>query len=126
MSTPDGILYYDLHCEWCDRPFAGGVHEDFCRGWGRSWYSLRWFVFKRDNYTCRYCGARGVDVVLHCDHVIPSSRGGRDVPWNLVTACEHCNCSKGATIDWWQQDWEAARANYEAAVEWAYLNEVAA
>ena len=29
------------------------------------------------------------------DHVIPLSRGGYDVPANVVPACERCNQSKG-------------------------------
>lgn len=49
-------------------------------------------MFARDNYTCRYCGARNVR--LACDHVIPASRGGSDEMDNLVTACIPCNSSK--------------------------------
>jgi hypothetical protein len=54
--------------------------------------SLKWTVLDRDNYTCRYCGARGVPMEI--DHVFPESRGGPTVQENLVTACEPCNRAK--------------------------------
>jgi len=50
-------------------------------------------VFRRDRYTCQYCGARGVELTL--DHVTPRSRGGRTTWENLVTACKACNTKKG-------------------------------
>lgn len=59
---------------------------------------LRWAIIRRDNFQCRYCGATGkAGAVLEVDHVIPRSRGGRDVPQNLVTACESCNSGKSDT-----------------------------
>ena len=58
----------------------------------REWSALRAHVFKRDDYKCAYCGARGLR--LECDHVIPASRGGSDDLDNLTTACRPCNRSK--------------------------------
>lgn len=55
---------------------------------------LRFEIFRRDNYTCRYCGAKAPDVRLQVDHVIPEALGGPDDPSNLVTACEACNGGK--------------------------------
>jgi 5-methylcytosine-specific restriction endonuclease McrA len=49
-------------------------------------------IYKRDNYTCGYCGAKE-DLTL--DHILPSSRGGKDEWTNLVTACTKCNVKKG-------------------------------
>lgn len=57
------------------------------------WADLRAAVFQRDNYTCVYCTSRLAP--LHCDHVMPLSRGGRSVMENLATACAPCNISKG-------------------------------
>lgn len=57
-----------------------------------TWALLRDAVFLRDGYSCVYCGADGP--TLHCDHVVPVSRGGRSVMENLVTACAPCNLSK--------------------------------
>lgn len=49
-------------------------------------------VFKRDNFTCQYCGIRR-DLTL--DHLIPRSKGGKSNWTNLVTACKSCNAKKG-------------------------------
>lgn len=55
---------------------------------------LRFEILRRDNYTCRYCGASAPDVKLVVDHVKPEALGGQTVPENLVTACEPCNSGK--------------------------------
>lgn len=55
---------------------------------------LRFEILRRDNYTCRYCGAKAPDVPLRVDHVLPETLGGTDDPSNLVTACEPCNSGK--------------------------------
>ena len=62
---------------------------------------LRQTVFKRDNYTCRYCGASGPEVQLHADHVYPESKGGETTIDNLVTACKKCNIKKQAKVGVW-------------------------
>jgi len=56
---------------------------------------LRFDVFRRDDFRCRYCG-RGINqgVLLEVDHVVPQSRGGDDSMDNLVTACWQCNNGK--------------------------------
>ena len=59
---------------------------------------LRFMVLERDNFTCRYCGAKAPDVELQVDHVIPVAKGGADDPDNLVTACVDCNSGKRAHI----------------------------
>lgn len=65
------------------------------------WAAIRSAVFERDNFTCRYCRARGGR--LECDHVTPLSRGGVTTQENLVTACFSCNRRKGAkTISEWR------------------------
>lgn len=57
---------------------------------------LRFEVFKRDKFTCQYCGKKAPDVVLHADHIEPKSKGGADDLLNLITACSDCNLGKGA------------------------------
>src|SRR5262249_32748917 len=54
----------------------------------------RFEVFKRDRFTCQYCGRKPPAVILTIDHVLAQSRGGPDDPVNLVTACEDCNSGK--------------------------------
>jgi hypothetical protein len=57
---------------------------------------VRFEVFKRDGFTCRYCGRQPPDVVLHCDHITAVANGGSDDTENLVTSCADCNLGKGA------------------------------
>ena len=56
--------------------------------------SVRFSVFSRDGFACRYCGATSEAVKLVLDHIEPVSKGGSDEPENLVTACEPCNAGK--------------------------------
>jgi 5-methylcytosine-specific restriction endonuclease McrA len=55
----------------------------------------RSMIYKRDGYTCQYCGATKH---LTIDHVIPRCRGGGDTWENLVVACSSCNTKKGNTL----------------------------
>jgi hypothetical protein len=57
----------------------------------------RFEVFKRDKFTCQYCGRKAPDVVLVCDHISPVARGGESTLLNLITSCVDCNSGKGAT-----------------------------
>jgi hypothetical protein len=60
--------------------------------------SIRFEVFKRDRFTCSYCGSHPPDVQLEVDHVTPRSAGGLDELDNLITACLECNRGKGARL----------------------------
>ena len=56
---------------------------------------LRFEIFKRDKFTCQYCGRRISDgIKLEFDHVIPIAEGGKDEYKNLITACNECNNGK--------------------------------
>lgn len=55
----------------------------------------RWKVWKRDNFTCRKCGAREQ---LAIDHVKPLALGGEHHERNMQTLCTPCNRSKGARV----------------------------
>lgn len=60
---------------------------------------LRFEVLKRDDYTCRYCGANPKntpDIAMEIDHVVAVALGGGDDPTNLVTACQPCNAGKSS------------------------------
>lgn len=50
-------------------------------------------IFRRDNYTCQYCGKRTMDLTI--DHVIPRHLGGSHTWENVVAACSTCNHRKG-------------------------------
>lgn len=48
-------------------------------------------VFVRDGFKCQYCGDTEQ---LTLDHIIPTSRGGKNTFENCVTACKPCNNKK--------------------------------
>lgn len=52
-------------------------------------------LFARDQHLCLYCGHEIRRQHLTRDHVVPLSRGGRDIWENVVAACFHCNSRKG-------------------------------
>ncbi|MFF1962965.1 HNH endonuclease [Streptomyces sp. NPDC058232] len=57
---------------------------------------LRFEVFRRDAFRCRYCRVTAWTAPLTVDHVMPVVLGGTDDIGNLVTACEPCNSGKGS------------------------------
>lgn len=61
---------------------------------------VRFEVFKRDSFSCQYCGASSPEVVLEVDHIHPVSKGGDNEILNLITSCRACNSGKSnRTID---------------------------
>lgn len=50
-------------------------------------------VFRRDGFTCQYCGKNTLDLTI--DHVIPRHLGGEHIWTNVVAACSVCNHRKG-------------------------------
>ena len=57
---------------------------------------LRFEVFKRDKFTCQYCGKKAPDVILQVDHIDPVALGGSNEILNLITSCQECNAGKKA------------------------------
>ena len=58
---------------------------------------IRLDILKRDNFRCIFCGrspATDVGVILHLDHIIPYSKGGKSTLDNLQTLCSDCNLGK--------------------------------
>jgi 5-methylcytosine-specific restriction endonuclease McrA len=49
-------------------------------------------IFKRDDFTCQYCGKVTRNLTL--DHVIPRFRDGQHTWENVVSACVPCNRHK--------------------------------
>lgn len=52
-------------------------------------------LFARDGHLCLYCGRGFARSMLTRDHVLPVSKGGRDLWENVVAACFACNSRKG-------------------------------
>ena len=61
---------------------------------GRAVVFSRKNLFKRDRYTCQYCGLQPGPSELTVDHVVPRSRGGLSSWDNCVLACVECNKKK--------------------------------
>ena len=51
-------------------------------------------VFKRDHWTCQYCGVQPGGEELTIDHVVPRSQGGTSTWDNCVLSCIDCNKRK--------------------------------
>ncbi|MBX3438831.1 MAG: HNH endonuclease [Planctomycetaceae bacterium] len=51
-------------------------------------------VFKRDRFTCQYCGHQPGSAELTIDHVLPRAQGGTSTWENCVLACVECNSRK--------------------------------
>jgi 5-methylcytosine-specific restriction endonuclease McrA len=51
-------------------------------------------IFKRDRFTCQYCGAQPGSEELTLDHVVPRAQGGESRWDNCVLACLPCNKHK--------------------------------
>lgn len=55
-------------------------------------------LFARDRYLCAYCGHCFAFDDLTREHIVPTSRGGRDTWMNCITACRGCNGRKGSRM----------------------------
>lgn len=60
----------------------------------RSLHYSKQHIFKRDRYTCQYCGVQPGREDLTIDHIVPRSQGGQTNWMNCVTSCEDCNATK--------------------------------
>ena len=65
-------------------------------------WRMRHLIMKRDNFRCVACGAspaNDLKIVLHIDHIVPTSLGGTSDEENLQTLCERCNIGKGNLME---------------------------
>lgn len=58
------------------------------------YYSLRYKVLERDQFTCQCCGMGAPDTILQVDHIIPFSEGGETTESNLRATCFACNLGR--------------------------------
>ena len=89
---------------------------------------LRFEVFKRDSFTCQYCGKSAPHVILEVDHVKPVSKGGTNELLNLITSCRDCNRGKSnrelsddsmvAKQQQEMEDLQEIRNQVEMMIEW--------
>ena len=59
-----------------------------------SLYAERGILYGRDLFLCAYCGDQFLPHQLTIDHVLPKSRGGKNLWTNTVTSCGTCNKRK--------------------------------
>jgi 5-methylcytosine-specific restriction endonuclease McrA len=55
----------------------------------------RYSVFRRDAYSCQYCGSGLTLQEITLDHVVPRTAGGKTTFLNCVASCYPCNNKKG-------------------------------
>lgn len=58
------------------------------KAYGKDWLSLRQSIVERDRNICKKCGGT---VGLEVHHIIPISKGGRNIQANLITLCKSCH-----------------------------------
>ncbi len=51
-------------------------------------------IYRRDSFSCQYCGFEFQPKELNLDHVVPRDKGGRSTWENVVTSCIPCNTRK--------------------------------
>ena len=70
----------------------------------KKWQGGKWIrndrrlaIYLRDGLACVYCGQSVEEdgIVMTLDHLKPRSKGGKNEPTNLITACKTCNSSRG-------------------------------
>jgi uncharacterized membrane protein len=107
-TSPKGKNSYSRRLDWNFDQLNAGMQtaqearthqstQEFLRQRERSLMtsSLRVKILRRDGSRCRMCGASVANgAILHVDHIIPVSRGGRTIPENLQALCDSCNLGK--------------------------------
>ena len=84
IATPTG--YYDLPSVL--------VLKDYAKIPFKTASLTRNNVFKRDRYSCQYCGERLCSEMESIDHIVPRCRGGKHEWKNVVACCKICNARK--------------------------------
>ena len=85
LNNKSGTFYRDRY-----------IWESLCRvERGKVSNKMRFAVYKRDGYRCRYCHRTERSARLEVDHIIPISKGGKSTFDNLQTLCHECNVRKG-------------------------------
>ncbi len=79
---------------------------EYQKGDSYGYYSVRYYVFARDNYTCQVCKKK--NKILQTHHIIYISEGGSNRAYNLITVCVDChtpeNHQKGNILYKWMQE----------------------
>ena len=66
---------------------------------------VNWACFRRDDYTCRYCGNNRIPLTV--DHLVRWEEGGPSIEANMLSACKKCNKTRGdkSYAEWLQHEY---------------------
>lgn len=103
INSNEVKLIVKKSCKICGTEFTVDNRHRFnvycstaCQEKGSNHGVSRFEIFQRDHFQCQYCGRspHGHGVVLVIDHVVPLSKGGKNIQKNLITSCTVCNLQK--------------------------------
>jgi len=83
-ASKDG---YCIYCKECNTLLYNEMKKK----------SLKQKVLKKYNNACAICKSKD-NLIIH--HVIPHSKGGRNVEWNLIVLCNDCHFEHGHKKDY--------------------------
>ena len=84
--------------------------------------TISWNCFRRDNYTCRYCGNSKIPLTV--DHLVLWEEGGPSTEANMLSACKKCNKTRGnKQFSEWLTDTHYLRVSRQLSPEVRAANE---
>ena len=55
-------------------------------------------IKKKFDYRCACCGTKEPEIKLETDHIVPISKGGKNIKENIQPLCRKCNTKKNVKI----------------------------
>jgi hypothetical protein len=89
---------YVKYCDLCKNKATVTYYEKKAKKLKHKKLKLRFYILKKFNFTCQYCGRKSPNIKLQVDHIFPKSRGGTNSAGNFTVACSDCNVGKGDSI----------------------------
>ena len=93
---------------------------DYQDGDCKDYYSVRYFVFARDNYTCQVCHKK--NKILHTHHIVYQSHGGTNRADNLISVCTECHSSANHKPDGILYQWMMKKKKVKQYKEATFMN----
>ena len=111
-KEPEPAIFTKENCKWCNKIFNRSSFQPSqiycCKKCSRKFFKdkqkqdrkiTHFEIFEHNNFTCQYCGKTIQDnIKLTVDHIYPLIKGGKSDRFNLTTACEACNSTKGTSL----------------------------
>jgi hypothetical protein len=106
--------------------------EEYQKGEQMGFWNLREYILHRDNHKCQNpnCKNKNNQPILEIHHIKYQSKGGTDIPNNLITLCNKCHTSpnhkKGKFLYNWQTNKPKIRSfkdsTFMSIVRWKLVN----